>query len=169
MLHLRAGEVDKALVIFDRQVCGVSPGSAREQVLAISFLWNLELAGFDAGGRWRDLADRVEARWHEHLLPMNDLHFVHALARDGRVQACKAMLASMERRGAQDNTGIWDSVVIPAARGLVECAEGKKDAGRARIAAVLPRLHLAGGSRVQHSVFERQAAAGSDGQLRQAS
>lgn len=169
LFHLLAGQADKALGVFDRQVCGVSPASALEQVLAISFLWQLELQGYDAGGRWRDVADRVEARWHEHVLPINDLHFIHALARDGRMQACKAMLASMERRGAQDNTGVWDSVVVPAARAIIECAEGRVETGRARLVAVLPRLHLAGGSRVQRDVFERVTVARSDSLLREAS
>ncbi|MEQ1755174.1 MAG: hypothetical protein ABL973_13695 [Micropepsaceae bacterium] len=159
LFHLLEGNVSQALRIFDSQIAGVCPGSARQHIETISFLWRLELEGHHAGDRWLAISEGIEARWHEHILPMNDLHFVYALARGGRAQACQALLGSMERKGEQDNSGLWDSVVVPAARGLVACAGGNADLGAARIAAVLPRLHLAGGSRQQGHAFERMAFA----------
>jgi len=153
LLHLDRDEPQAALDIFDRHLWGAWPEFAQEQIGAISALWRLELQGVDVGERWQPIVDKVLARWHEHILPFHDVHFVYALARGGRMPEARAFLTSMARHGERDATGVWDSVALPLAMGLVATVQGKFELAANTIAPTLPRLHLIGGSHVQRDVF----------------
>ena len=59
----------------------------------------------------------------------------------------------MMRHGAQDVTGVWESVAIPCAQGLIAYAERRYAAAVDAIGPVLRRLHLVGGSHTQRDVF----------------
>jgi tetratricopeptide (TPR) repeat protein len=153
LMHLDRDEPARALDIFDKHLWGEWPDFAQEQIGAISALWRLELRGLDVADRWRPVVDKVVARWHEHILPFNDLHFVYALARGGRKRETDEFLASMIRHGEKDATGIWDSLAIPLAQALVAYHEDRHAQAADLIARILPRLHLIGGSDVQRDVF----------------
>lgn len=153
LFHLDRDEPVRALQIFDDHLWGEWPEFAQEQIGAISALWRLELRGTYAGTRWNPVVAKVVERWHEHILPFHDLHFVYALARGGRRAQAKEFLASMARRGDKDDSGVWDSIAIPCAQGLVAYAEGRYDFAADLIGSVLPRLHLIGGSHAQRDVF----------------
>lgn len=153
LLHLDRDEPGAALGIFDRHLWGAWPEFAQEQIGAISALWRLELQGVDVGERWTPIVDKVLARWHEHILPFHDMHFVYALARGGKLPEARAFLTSMARHGERDATGVWESVAQPLAAGLVAYAEEKFERAADTIAPVLPRLHVIGGSHVQRDVF----------------
>jgi tetratricopeptide (TPR) repeat protein len=153
LMHLDRDEPAHALDIFDKHLWGEWPDFAQEQIGAISALWRLELRGVDVADRWRPVVDKVIARWHEHILPFNDLHFVYALARGGRVRETQEFLASMIRHGEKDASGVWDSLAIPLAQALVAYHEDRHAEAADLIARALPRLHLIGGSDVQRDVF----------------
>jgi tetratricopeptide (TPR) repeat protein len=153
LMHLDRDESDAALRIFDRQLWGEWPEFAQEQIGAISALWRLELRGVDVGDRWEPIVDKVLARWHEHILPFHDMHFIYALARGDRIPEARAFITSLARHGDRDATGIWESVALPLAQGLVACAQGKFEQTANVIAPLLPRLHVIGGSHVQRDVF----------------
>lgn len=153
LMHLDRDEPVRALDIFDRHLWGECPDLAQEQIGAISALWRLELRGVYVADRWRPLVDKVIARWHEHILPFNDLHFVYALARSGRKHETDEFLASMIRHGEKDASGIWDSLAIPLAQALIAYRDGRHAQAADLIARALPRLHLIGGSGVQRDVF----------------
>ncbi len=153
LFHLEREETGRALDIFDKHLWGEWREFAQEQIGAISALWRLEMRGADVGRRWDPVVAKVAERWHEHILPFNDLHFVYALARGGRAREAQEFLVSMMRHGAKDVSGVWESVAIPCATGLVAYA-GKRYADAAEaIGPVLPRLHLVGGSHAQRDVF----------------
>lgn len=153
LMHVDRDEPTRALDIFDKHLWGEWPDFAQEQIGAISALWRLELRGVYVADRWRPVVDKVIARWHEHILPFNDLHFVYALARGGRKRETDEFLASMIRHGEKDATGVWDSLAIPLAHALVAYHEDRHAQAADLIARTLPRLHLIGGSNVQRDVF----------------
>lgn len=153
LFHLERKEPAQALEIFDKHLWGEWREFAQEQIGAISALWRLELRGADVGGRWTPVVQKVIERWHEHILPFNDLHFVYALARGGHVRQAQEFLISMARHGGRDDSGVWDSIALPLATGLVAAAQGRFEQAANVIAPVLPRLHLIGGSQVQRDVF----------------
>lgn len=155
LFYLAQKRYDEALDLFDSTLWGETPDVAQEQIGAISFLWRLELLGVDAGDRWTAIADKIQERWHEHILPFLDLHYVYALARGGRRQAVQAFLASMERRGESDNSGVWQSLAIPCARGLAKFVDQDYARAAELIAPLLGRLQFIGGSHVQRDVIAR--------------
>lgn len=153
LLHLDRDDPVQALRIFDEHLWGEWPEFAQEQIGAISALWRLELRDVDVGERWRPVVAKVRERWHEHILPFNDLQFVYALARGGQDQSVGEFMASLARRGAQDDSGVWESLVIPCARGLVAYARGHFAVAADAIGPTLKRLYLVGGSHAQRDVF----------------
>ena len=161
MLHLDRGDVQRTLEIFDKRLWGERRDLASEQVGAIAVLWRLESLGADVGARWEPVVAKVIERWHEHIQPLNDLHFVYALARAGRAREVQDFLASMVRHGEKDVTGVWESVAIPCARGLVAFAERRLADSAALTEPVLKRLHLVGGSEAQRQVFATALGDGS--------
>lgn len=153
LFHIDRAEHARALEIFDKHLWGEWREFAQEQIGAISALWRLEMRGADVGARFEPVVKKVIERWHEHILPFNDLHFIYALARGGRARQAQEFLASMKRHGAQDVTGVWESVAIPCAEGLIAYAEGRFADAAEAIGPVLRRLHLVGGSHAQRDVF----------------
>jgi tetratricopeptide (TPR) repeat protein len=153
VFHLDRDEPTRALQIFDDHLWGEWPEFAQEQIGAISALWRMELRGANVGPRWDPIVGKVAERWHEHILPFHDLHFVYALARGGRIAATREFLASMARHGEKDVTGIWDSIAIPCANGLAAYADNRFAEAAGLIAPCLKRLHLIGGSHAQRDLF----------------
>jgi hypothetical protein len=153
LFHLDRDEPVRALQIFDDHLWGEWPEFAQEQIGAISALWRLEMRGTYVAKRWDPVVAKVVERWHEHILPFHDLHFVYALARGGRQRELRDFLASMARRGEKDDTGVWDSVANPCALGLAAYAQGRFEIAADLIGQVLPRLHLIGGSHAQRDIF----------------
>jgi tetratricopeptide (TPR) repeat protein len=153
LMHLERDEPAEALKVYDNHLWGEWPEFAQEQLGAISALWRLELRGADVGDRWSPIVEKVLARWHEHILSFHDMHFIYALARGGRTPEARAFITSLARRGERDASGVWESVALPLAVGLVTYAEGKFEQAMNFIARALPRLQLIGGSHVQRDVF----------------
>ena len=145
--HARRCDVAGALDMLDMELLPAAQTDAHALQRAIALVWRMEMQGVDVGNRWREIGDMVQARWHEHILPLLDLHFIFALARDGREQAVRAFFASMERVGEADNSGHWQSLVIPLARGLVLLAQGSDALAASVVEPVLPRLHQLGACR----------------------
>ena len=153
LFHLDRDEPKRALQIFDEQLWGTWPEFAQEQIGAISALWRLELRGVDVGERWTPIVEQVLARWHEHILPFHDLHFVYALARGGRIAEARAFVSSLARHGERDLRGVWDGVALPVAQGLIAHAQGRFELAATLLAPQLSQLQRIGGSHAQRDVF----------------
>lgn len=158
IFHLDRGETARALEIFDKHLWGEWREFAQEQLGAISALWRMELRGVDVGRRWDPVVAKVVERWHEHILPFHDVHFAYALARGDRTNELREFMASLSRHGAKDTTGVWESLVIPCARGLIAHAERRYADAATLIAPLLPRLHLIGGSTIQRDAITQTLA-----------
>lgn len=153
LFYLELGKVEKALELYDRELWGRSVDLAQEQIGAISFLWRLDLLGVDVGNRWDEVSRVVAGRWHEHLLPFHDIHFMYALLRGRRRLESEAFMASLERRGQADVTGVWESLVVPCARGLAHFVGRRYSHAAQMLEPLVVRLPLIGGSRVQRQVI----------------
>ncbi|MBI1213277.1 MAG: tetratricopeptide repeat protein [Alphaproteobacteria bacterium] len=153
LLHLDRDEPEEALKIFDKHLWGTWPEFAQEQIGAISALWRLELRGVNVGQRWSPVVEQVLARWHEHVLPFHDLHFVYALARAGRIAEARAFIASLSRHGEGDERGVWDGVALPVAKALLAYAQGRFETAADLLGPQLAQLWRIGGSHAQRDVF----------------
>ncbi len=155
------GQDDLALQLFDRQVWGVVKAYSQDQIGAVSLLARLELAGIDVGNRWQDVADHMQGRVDDQVLPFLDLQYRYGLARAGRPQA-ETLLRHIEAHGqAQVELGrggaahVWRQVATPAARGLLAHAQGRYEQALEGLGQALPRLLEIGGSHAQRDLFEQ--------------
>ncbi len=157
LYFLEKGDTKKVLELYDRHIWGKAwQESSKDQVGAISLLLRLELRGVEVGDRWEQLSSYLKARIHEHALPFQDLHYVYALARAGKVELVNEMLFSMQastRKLPQRKT--WIEVALPAAKGMKAHAMGDWLNAIALLSPILSRLHEIGGSHAQRDLFEQ--------------
>jgi len=158
------GQCDTALQLYDRQIWGVVKEYSQDQIGAVSLLARLELAGVDVGDRWQDLADHLQGRTHDQVLPFLDLQYLYGLARAGRPEA-HTLLRNIEAFGAAQGpaalnadgnaAGVWQKVAAPAARGLLAHAQGRHAQALEGLGQALPHLLEIGGSHAQRDLFEQ--------------
>jgi hypothetical protein len=158
LYYLEQGNAEKVLALYDKHVWGrADQESPKDQVGAIALLIRLELRGFDVGNRWQDLSTYLLPRLHEHALPFQDLHYIYALARAERIDWLNQMQQSMHKHALYVNSFLrrnWLEVAIPAARGMVNHANGEYLKAIAQLKPILPRMHQIGGSNAQRVLFE---------------
>lgn len=158
--HLDGLDLAAAEVVYRDLVWGVAPDTPGEQIDAISYLWRVEMAGWEVDeARWADVADHVEGRVTECVFPFLSAHHGFVLARAGRTEALATLRATVERRTAADDAEarrVWQ----PVGRTVVEAciAHGGGDrAGAAELLdPVMPMMTAVGGSDAQDDLF-RQA------------
>jgi Flp pilus assembly protein TadD len=108
------------------------------------------------GERWQELADHLEARAHDTVLPFLTLQYVYGLARAGRREAEELLHAVHAAANAQrGDREVWQDVAVPAAEGLYAHARGDFDAAWRRLSLAMPRMLEAGGSHAQRDLFEQ--------------
>jgi len=170
LFHLDRDEPHLALSIWDEHLWGRWPDFAQEQIGAVSMLWRLELRGVEVGDRWQSVTARVEARADEHLWPFHDMHYAHALARNGDMIRLERFLRTLESK-AQQGPGVWPDVALPLANAIVDAAQGRHAAAAGAMARLLPHLQQIGGSHAQRDIFvqawiDSAVRAGGGGALR---
>lgn len=164
LFALELGHADHALQLYDQQVWGVVKAYSQDQIGAVSLLARLELAGVDVGQRWQDVADHLQGRTADQVLPFLDLQYLYGLARAGRPQA-HTLLRNIEARGRTPTvpgksgeaagTDVWRDVATPAAQGLLAHAQGNHARAVEGLGRALPQLLLIGGSHAQRDLFEQ--------------
>jgi len=152
LFHLDRDEPAKALDIYDRQLWSAWPEFAQEQIGAISMLWRLELRGVDVGNRWASVVAAVTQRGVEHLWPFHDLHYIHAISRNGSTTRTADFITTMEQK-ADRAGGVWKDVALPAAQAIVACNQGRHDDACDLLSPLLPQLARIGGSHAQRDIF----------------
>ncbi|BEP37250.1 tetratricopeptide repeat protein [Variovorax sp. V59] len=154
---IELGRDDEALALYDREVWGVVKDYSQDQIGAVSLLARFELAGIEVGARWDDVAGHLLQRTTDHVLPFLDLQYLYGLARAGRPEA-DALLRNIEAhapRAPLSTRAAWQSVCVPAARGLVAHARGDFASTIEGLGSALPRLVEIGGSHAQRDLFEQ--------------
>jgi len=156
LLYLDCDDNAGALRLFDERVWGVRKTYVQDQVNAVALLSRLELRGVDVGAsRWRDVADHVQPRSHDHVNGFLDLHYAYALARAGDDGALDAMLAELQRPRIGRDSQLWTQVLPMAVRGLTDHARGRFASAATALGAVSRFLPSLGGSTAQHEWFEQ--------------
>ena len=156
LFALDLDEIDEVLAIHDRRVWAEVKDYSQDQVNAVSLLARIELAGGDVGDRWSDLGNHLARRGHEHVLPFLDMQYLYGLARAGREQEARALLASMQQHAARlpaEAAAPWLRVCVPASQGLLAHALGDWQGALEGLGAALPRLLEIGGSHAQRDLF----------------
>lgn len=159
LYYLEKEDIQQVLELYDKHIWGRAwKESSKDQIGAISLLLRLELRGVDVGDRWEELVTHLLPRIHEHALPFQDLHYIYALARAGRVELVNEMLFSMQayaRKALPYIQKIWVEVAIPASQGMAAHARGDYSRAFCELRPVLSRLHEIGGSHAQRDLFEQ--------------
>jgi hypothetical protein len=91
-------------------------------------------------------------------LPLHDLHYVYALARTGRIEQVNEMLVSMTthtQRLEPRQRGLWNEIVIPAAKAMVAHAIGDMQGTIDDFKPILSSLWTIGGSSTQRHLFKQ--------------
>ncbi len=160
LYYLAKQDAQGVLKLYDQKVWGrARKDSPKDQVGAIALLLRLELQGIDVGkSRWQALALYLLPRLHEHALPFQDLHYLYALTRAGRLSWVREMLNSMEvhiQTLHPEAQSPWLKVALPAARGIIDHAKGHWQEAIDHLQPVLPQLWRIGGSHAQRQLFQQ--------------
>lgn len=153
LFALELDERDEALALYDQRVWGVDKTYTQDQVNAVSLLARIELAGFDVGNRWHELANWLAARTQDQVLPFLDLQYLYGLARAGRAEA-DVLMSNVEAHAAR-HPGVWREVALPAAHGLLAHARGDMQRTLNGLGQALPRMLEIGGSHAQRDLFDQ--------------
>lgn len=163
LCHLRLGEPEAALDLYDRRVRSEPSAEVRDILNAASLLWRLEAAGLAAGARWEVLADSVAERVGDHAWAFADLHYVLCLAAAGRRDALGEMLTGIAARAdrpSDTQSRVYAEVGFAAARAIRDLMHGAPASAARLFAETAPQHHWLGGSNAQRDLLRqmRQAA-----------
>lgn len=163
LYRIEQGRLDEALRLYDRDIRNLSsPLLANQSDLyldmqnAAALLWRLELMGLDVGDRWRELADKSEARIGDHALLFTTPHFMMALAATGRWDAAERMLSEMRTFAAEDEgtlAPIVAAVCLPVCEAVLAHRRGEFARAADLLTPARKQLWRIGGSHAQRDVF----------------
>jgi tetratricopeptide (TPR) repeat protein len=162
LLELDLGELDAVLNSYDTNIRNLNESMTRavpdhyvDLQNAASLLWRLEQLGVDVGDRWRELADKAEARLGDvgHLLLVP--HLMLALAATQRHGAAERLLAAL--REISEARALWTSrtiadVVIPVCEAVLANRLGDHARVVDLLASRRPAIRLLGGSNAQRDM-----------------
>jgi len=155
-LYLAQLDFDRALDAYQRHIWGFQSDEVVEHTDAILLLWYIELAGGDAGARWREIAPYVRDQVHEQVFPFLTTIYLYALERAGESAEVDRALEQMDRH-AQLQTGqaahAWKEIGLNEARGTVAFARADYDRAASLLDAALSDIACGGGSDEQRAVF----------------
>lgn len=159
LLHLEAGDVGRALRLYDTEIRPRPTDDYRDVANAASMLWRLRLFGIAVGDRWSELAEFARQRATDTTLMFASLHHMLSLAASGDQVGMARVIEVWEHHAA---TGIGDQAWVAAEVGLnmARAIAGQTQGlDFARLARRLPRL---GGSFAQRDVFLQTLASAAD-------
>jgi tetratricopeptide (TPR) repeat protein len=163
LFHLESEGPEGALARYDAWVrdlasplVAAAPDLYIDVQNAASLLWRLERLGIEVGGRWRELADRAEARIGDIGQPFTLPHFAMALAADGRDAAAGRMLETLEAIGRSRIDPAAETVrhvALPACRGVVAHRQGRHAEACRLLAPIRQEFWRLGASHAQRDVL----------------
>ncbi len=157
LYHLDRGETARVLEIYDTGVRPEASDVVLEMLDASALLWRLHLDGIDVGDRWSELADVWEGTIEDGYYAFNDAHAMMAFVGDGREDAARTLLKTMEAQldAGGTNAMMTRDVGLPLTRAIE--AFGQEDYGTAAdlIQPIFEIAHRFGGSNAQRDVIHR--------------
>lgn len=160
LFHLEAGQIDRALGIYDAEV---HPQGAEDVLLemldAAALLWRLRLDGRPEEARFARLADTWAPKTQdEPWYAFNDLHATMALVGAGRMDEARAVIGRLEQwlgSGQGSNVRMTAEIGLPASRSIVAFAEERYEDVIAELAPIRRVFNHFGGSHAQRDVLQR--------------
>ncbi len=152
-----AGNYDRALDYYDRQLAPNGAAGYLEMSDCASFLLRLEASGVGCSDRWHDLAAAGRHMVDHRILTFSDVHtlFVLAMAQDGsELRRLSASLADYAKANRSFNAEAAGRIAVPLAEALTARLAG--DAARATKLLVAARFDFPrmGGSNAQRDVLD---------------
>ncbi|HEY5971799.1 MAG TPA: tetratricopeptide repeat protein [Pseudoxanthomonas sp.] len=154
LFHLENGEVDQALGLYDQHI-SEAPVLALQHIDMAAFLWRLKLLDVELGDRWQSTAafwpvDEAESGYY----CFNDVHAVLAHIGAGNLEPAMRLLASVEKRGAENSTlGHMAKVAgAPLIRGLLAYAESDFARATDELLVARSKAVFFGGSHAQRDI-----------------
>lgn len=163
LMQLELGELDAVLASYDANIRNLdapmvkaTPDHFIDLQNAPAILWRLERMGVDVGDRWRELADKAEARIGHVGHPLLVPHLMMALAATDRAEAAERFLAALRELAA--DTARWNTpTVAEAILPVSAAAQAHRSGDWVRVVELLaPRreqIRLLGGSNAQRDLF----------------
>jgi tetratricopeptide (TPR) repeat protein len=156
LFHLAQGNYDRALNLYDRELCSVNSETYVDVSNQAALLKRLQMSGVDVGGRWKALAEHSQTRIHDHMLPFRDAHFCLALAASGDFAMARRHIESMAEFAGQAQE--WRAVVtrkvlIPLCEGMIAYEQGNYREASDQLWAVRNEIVAIGGSHAQRDLF----------------
>lgn len=120
---------------------------------AASLLWRLEHLGVDVGSRWRELADKAEARIGDGSNLFTLPHLAMALAADGRFAAAERLIEGVEAIATPTLGPVASGIALPACRAAVHHRRGEWKEAVAALMPVRSELWRLGASHAQRDLL----------------
>ncbi len=156
LFALAQGEYDRALSLYDNELCSVNTETNVDVSNQAALLKRLQINGVDIGQRWQALAAHSRGRIHDHMLPFRDAHYCLALAANGDVDAAQKHVQSMVEMSADGDSWRPETtrkILIPLCEGMIAYEQG--DYGKACdiLWPMRNDLTALGGSHAQRDLF----------------
>ena len=157
LFRLSQGRAEDVLEIYDTQCWAYDRNYSQDQVGAVSLLARLELAGFEVGDRWSDVAGHLAPRIPDAEQPFLALHYLYGLIRAGRPEGDAQFAAILHQASAAPllSRPVWADAALPAAEGIVAWLTGSPDDAARHLNRAMPHLWKVGGSHAQRDLFEQ--------------
>lgn len=170
--YLELERFDDVLAAFDREYWPEPSQDNIDITNSSSMLMRLSMLGIDVGDRWESVGKICAGRTKDRMRPFNDLHFIMALTRSGRMDAAREILTSMrEYVAANDGAGVtlvdvYKNAGIPVGESIIAYAEKNYSRVVEIMSSARYRMVPLGGSWAQRDVWLRMLidAAIQDGQ-----
>jgi hypothetical protein len=123
---------------------------------ATAMLWRLQLRDIDVGSRWKELADKWEARAGDLYYAFNDMHAMMSFIGDGRAAAVRKLLKGMEQRAKYGGTNamMTRDVGLPVCQAIAAYADGDYSKTVDLLLPVRPIANRFGGSHAQRDAAQ---------------
>ncbi|GGK37033.1 tetratricopeptide repeat protein [Salinarimonas ramus] len=156
LFHMERAEYETVLALYDTEIAPCPSEDVRDAANAVSLLWRLRQEGVDVGARWDALAEIARRRRRDATLTFAALHGILALAAANDRAGLDEALAALEARAAQacEQAEVLRAVGLDLARALTR----PEPLSATRLAGLLARLPMIGGSHAQRDVFVRTLA-----------
>jgi hypothetical protein len=152
---LEAGETDRALAIYDRELHhpGIEPFALR-LLDAAALLWRLYLEGDDQTERWRELARAWEQTIEPAFYAFNDMHAVMAYVGAGEIARAERLVTDRRRYVETTpvhvtNVAMTRDVGIPVCVAFIAFGQGRYDEVVELLHPIRRRINAFGGSHAQ--------------------
>ena len=165
LFHLERGETDTVLALYDDRIRNLDSPLVRaipdlyiDIQNAAALLWRLEHVGVAVGARWRELADKSEARIGDHVLIFTLPHYMMALAAEGRDAAATRLLDAMQAFAAADQGALAEivgAVAVPLTAAVLAHRKGEHARVLTLTLPIRDRIWQLGGSHAQRDVFSQ--------------